>query len=113
MDTRPQPNGISLSGWGATLKASGRDVVLFLLILALGVVVYHGFERLDMRMVQSDMAGLVEMRARMSEHQAILMAQNDLACVLAMPQEDRPAALLDPKGICHYVTTVYLYRVKR
>ena len=95
-DPESRPNGISLSGWGATLRASGREVVLLLVILALGIITYRGFERLG-----NDRTG------RMAEHRAIITAQNELACILAIPQEARPPAIMDPMGICHYVTTVY------
>ena len=103
---RPNGNGLSLSGWGATLRASGRDVVLLLVLFALGTIMYRGFDGLT--------DGLTtDRRDRLGEHQSIVKAQSDLACMLAVPaapSEARLEAAMDPQGPCHYITTVFRFK---
>lgn len=106
---RPNGNGLSLSAWGATLRASGRDVVLLVVLLsgfvALGTIMFRGFDGLAM-----------DRRERTAEHLAIVTAQSELACMLAVPAEPREGRLeaaMDPRGACHYVTTVYRFPGKR
>jgi len=103
---RPNGNGFSLSYLGATFKASGRDVMLLLILLvgfsSIGWIMVRGFGGLEQ-----------DRRERLLEHRTIITAQNELACILAIPQDDRPPALSDPQGICHYVTTVYRFRGTR
>jgi hypothetical protein len=98
-------NGIHISGWGASLRASGRDVVLIVVILSgfggMGYIMHQGFAN-----VTASAAALVaDAKARADEHRAIVDAQLELACVLTLDQPARGAALMDPKGICHYART--------
>lgn len=96
-------NGLSLSAWGATLKAHGRDVILIVILIA-------GFGTIALLLRDAGLLFAGETQRRMAEHQSIVTAQNELACVLALPQDDRPPALTDPQGICHYVTTIYRFQ---
>jgi hypothetical protein len=94
-------NGLHISGpAGLRLTATGPLVIIILIMIAgfgsLGYLLHRGFD------VIAD-----DSRHRMAEHTAILGAQNDLACILAMEQSARPAAILDPKGICHYARMLY------
>lgn len=109
----PSGNGISVTGYGASLRASGRDVVLILVLLAgfagLGVIMYRGFDA-----VALDRQAMVEeRRLQAAEHVSIVRAQNELVCALALPQEVRTAALRDPAGICHYAMMVYQFEGRR
>ena len=106
-DERTPPrngNGLSLSGWWGTVKAHGRDVVLILLLFA-----GFGLIWTTLRDRFAVLAG--DRDHRTAEHLKILAAQNELACVLVMPQEARPEALSDPQGICHYVTMIYRFQI--
>jgi hypothetical protein len=100
-------NGLSfVAPGGFRISATGPLVVIILLLaLGFGAIAYilrDGFQLLD-----------EDRRRRLAEHQAILTAQNELACVLALPQEARPAALLDGRGICHYATTMFRFEGPR
>ena len=103
---RPNGNGFTLSGWGAKLQVNGRDVTLFVLLIAgfgsLGWVTYSGFER--MLNGQAD---------RMAEHHAIVSAQDNTACTISLPQEARLDAIRDPGGACHYARLIYQPRSAR
>lgn len=88
-------NGVTLTGWGATLRIWGREVLIVVALLLIA-----GQMTLDRR-------------DRVAEHQAIATASQDLACMLAVPAEPRHLRLeaaTDPRGACHYITTVYRFQ---
>jgi hypothetical protein len=106
-------NGVTLSGWGATLRASGQQVVQILVLIAgfagLAVVMSRGFDALE----RAQGAVLDRLAASAAEHQAVVATNRDLACTLALPQEARPGAIADPQGVCHYVMVIYLSEGRR
>ena len=92
----PNDSGLSISGWGATLKANGREVVLILFLIVgfmgIGLILRDGFA------IQAQ-----GIETRTIEHQRLLAAQDNLACVLLMPQETRNTFAGDPRKICDYL----------
>lgn len=92
-------NGLSLSGWGATLRATGRDVILLVVITA-GFTAVATLMRDELKLTASENA------ARHAEHAAIINAQGNLACALLMSLDERQRFNADPSKICDYLSVV-------
>lgn len=98
---RPNGNGLTLSGWGATIRAQGRDVIVIVLLGIIAAIAWTGSREV--------VGVLTTARAQqVHEHQAILDAQNNLACVFLMSPEQRPHFSGDPRKICDYLAVLKL-----
>jgi hypothetical protein len=90
------PNGLRLRAGGVRVAATGREVVV-LIVLALGFALVV----LSLRDLRADLV------ARGGEHQQLFQAQQALICILALPLEHRAAAVRYAQGgsgtICDYV----------
>jgi hypothetical protein len=96
----PEPvevqNGLRLRAGGVRVVATGRDVVL-LVVIALGFILVV----MSLRDLRADLV------ARGGEHQQLLQAQHGLTCILALPIEQRAAAVRYAQSgsgtVCDYV----------
>jgi hypothetical protein len=86
------------SGPGGFAVQARGPLVVVLLVLLVGFITLGAILRTDGAM-------------RQDEHRALLSAQRDLGCILALPQEVRPDSLRDPEGVCHYVVSMYQWHV--
>ena len=92
-------NGLGVSGPGGfSLRARG-PVTILLVVLLVGLGGLAWLMRTDTLM-------------RIGEHRTILEAQNNLACMLAIPATPtrmRLEAAMDIHGACHYIAQVYRF----
>jgi hypothetical protein len=103
-------DGVNIRFPGGALTASGRDVVLLVVILAgfAGVMwtTYAGFQGMG----KISGALVEELKERGREHLAITQGNRDLVCTLSMEQVDRHEALRfaeRPGGtICNYALAI-------
>jgi hypothetical protein len=105
-------NGLNFrlpGGWG--IEASGRDVVLILVILAgfagSGWITYTGFRAL----IDANHAALAALTERGKEHLTLSQGSRDLVCLLAIPAEDRPDAVRS-RDVCGYAIAIPLRRAR-
>jgi len=96
-------NGLTLSGWGATLRASGREVVVIVLMIfgfaSNGLILWLGLRDVSAAL-------LVSRTLTFQEHVDIRRDGQETACVLMLDPSERLRAIIDPLGICHYVRSV-------
>lgn len=83
----PNGNGLTLAVPGGSLQVTGRDVVMAVLIILVGILVYRGFE------------------ANAQQHATLTHTFDRLGCLLSLDMPERLEALQsgDP---CHYALTV-------
>lgn len=110
MDDEPRvslksPGGLELAAQGTTVVLV---VVLVVGFLGLGWITRDGLVALQRTQTEI----LTTLRSGSLEHHGIETAQRDLACILALPADSRPEAIAHSYGACHYVSAIYLPRLR-